>query len=97
MLTKRERVLRTAHFQETDRVPVYDILQNEALIQHYAGEAITPLNGYRVKGVAIGQTLDEAFHWSSTLEESCQIELATRIINEPFIEYRGMSGSYSKF
>ena len=46
---------------------------------------------------ATGQTLDEAFHWSSTLEESCQIELATKIINEPFIEYRGMSSSYSKF
>src|SRR5512139_674402 len=46
---------------------------------------------------AIGQTLDEAFHWSSTLEESCQIELAAKVINEPFIEYRGMSASYSKF
>src|SRR5512141_313124 len=46
---------------------------------------------------ATGQTLDEAFHWSSTLEESCQIELATKIINEPFIEYRGMSASYGKF
>jgi L-fuculose-phosphate aldolase len=46
---------------------------------------------------AIGQTLDEAFHWSSTLEESCQIELAVKIINEPFIEYRKMSEAYSKF
>ncbi|MBI5961901.1 MAG: class II aldolase/adducin family protein [Chloroflexi bacterium] len=46
---------------------------------------------------ATGQTLDEAFHWSSCLEESCQMELSAKIINEPFIEYRGMSGSYSKF
>jgi L-fuculose-phosphate aldolase len=46
---------------------------------------------------AIGQTLDEAFHWSSTLEESCQIELAVKIINEPFIEYRKMSEAYNKF
>ena len=46
---------------------------------------------------AIGQTLDEAFHWSSTLEESCQIELAAKLINEPFIEYRKMSEAYSKF
>jgi L-fuculose-phosphate aldolase len=46
---------------------------------------------------ATGQTLDEAFHWSSTLEESCQIELAVKQINEPFIEYRKMSESYSKF
>ena len=46
---------------------------------------------------AIGQTLDEAFHWSSTLEESCQIALAAKIINEPFIEYRGMTKDYSKW
>ena len=46
---------------------------------------------------ATGQTLDEAFHWSSTLEESCQMELAAKLINEPFIEYRGMSDSYKTF
>lgn len=46
---------------------------------------------------AIGQTLDEAFHWSSTLEESCQIALWTKLINEPFIEYRKMSEAYNKF
>jgi L-fuculose-phosphate aldolase len=46
---------------------------------------------------AIGQTLDEAFFWSSTLEEACQIMLYAKQINEPFIEYRKMSESYNKF
>ena len=46
---------------------------------------------------AIGQTLDEAFHWSSTLEESCQIALYAKLINEPFIEYRKMSDEYGKW
>jgi len=46
---------------------------------------------------ATGQTLDEAFFWSSTIEEACQIMLFTKQINEPFIEYRKMSESYSKF
>ena len=46
---------------------------------------------------ATGQTLDEAFFWSSTLEEACQIMLYARQINEPFIEYRKMSESYNKF
>ena len=46
---------------------------------------------------ATGQTLDEAFFWSSTLEEACQIMLYTKQINEPFIEYRKMSESYNKF
>jgi L-fuculose-phosphate aldolase len=46
---------------------------------------------------ATGQTLDEAFHWSSTLEESCQIALTAKLINEPFLEYRKMSESYNKW
>jgi L-fuculose-phosphate aldolase len=46
---------------------------------------------------ATGQTLDEAFFWSSTLEEACQIMLLSKQINEPFIEYRKMSESYNKF
>lgn len=46
---------------------------------------------------ATGQTLEEAFHWSSTLEESAQMELAAKLINEPFIEYRGMAEGYKTF
>jgi L-fuculose-phosphate aldolase len=46
---------------------------------------------------AIGQTLDEAFFWSSTLEEACDIILRAKTINEPFIEYRGMSEGYTKW
>src|SRR5512136_1047641 len=67
---------------------------------HKVAEALKNYKIIMLRGhgsFATGQTLDEAFHWSSTLEESCQIELATKIINEPFIEYRGMSTSYSKF
>ena len=43
---------------------------------------------------AIGQTLDEAFQWVSCLEESCQIILAAKAIDEPLIEYRRMSEEY---
>jgi L-fuculose-phosphate aldolase len=46
---------------------------------------------------ATGQTLDEAFHWSSTLEESCQIALYAKLINEPFIEYRKNAEGYNKW
>src|SRR5512145_1521785 len=46
---------------------------------------------------AIGQTLDEAFFWTSTLEEACQIAFYAKLIDEPFIEYRKMSESYNKF
>jgi L-fuculose-phosphate aldolase len=46
---------------------------------------------------ATGQTLDEAFQWTSSLEECCQIILAAKLIDEPFIEYRKMSEAYGKW
>jgi L-fuculose-phosphate aldolase len=68
-----------------------------------ANKVATALQNYKIimlrghGSFATGQTLDEAFFWSSTLEEACQIMLFTRQINEPFIEYRKMSESYNKF
>ncbi len=46
---------------------------------------------------ATGQTLDEAFQWTSVLEECCQIILAAKLVDEPFIEYRKMSADYEKW
>ena len=43
---------------------------------------------------SIGQTLEEAFQWVSCLEESCEIILAAKVINEPLVEYRKMSEEY---
>lgn len=68
-----------------------------------ANKVASTLEAYKVimlrghGSFAIGQTLDDAFFWSSTLEEVCQIILYTKILNEPFIEYRKMSDSYSKW
>src|SRR5512142_1696737 len=55
--------MRTLQFQETDRVPVYDIFQNDAIIEHYAAEILNGKrysveDGLRVKGFAIGRILD---------------------------------------
>ncbi len=46
---------------------------------------------------AAGQTLDEAFQWVSILEECSDIIAANKLIGEPLIEYRKMSGAYSKW
>jgi L-fuculose-phosphate aldolase len=46
---------------------------------------------------AIGQTLEEAFHWTSMLEEACDIIVETKIINEPMIPYRKMADQYGKW
>src|SRR5512139_98978 len=84
------------------RVPVVteEFASGTPQMAHKVAEALKDYKIIMLRGhgsFATGQTLDEAFHWSSTLEESCQIELAAKVINEPFIEYRGMSASYSKF
>jgi uroporphyrinogen decarboxylase len=58
LMAKRERVLRTARFEETDRVPLYDILQNDGVIEYYAGEKPTVENGDRTVALAVGRSLD---------------------------------------
>ena len=58
LLTKRERVLRTIRFEETDRVPLYDILQNDAIIEHYAGRPLRVEDGAETTAIAVGRTLD---------------------------------------
>ncbi len=68
-----------------------------------ANKVATALQQYKIimlrghGSFAIGQTLEEAFHWSSTLEEACQIAMYAKLINEPFIEYRKMSEAYNKW
>jgi L-fuculose-phosphate aldolase len=68
-----------------------------------AKKVATALQDYKIimlrghGSFAIGQTLDEAFFWTSTLEEACQIALYTKLIDEPFIEYRKMSDGYNKW
>jgi hypothetical protein len=57
-LTKRERVMRTIQLQETDRVPLYDLIQNDAVIEHYTGAKLTVENGFRNASYAIGCALD---------------------------------------
>jgi len=44
-----------------------------------------------------GQTLEEAFHWVSCLEESSDIILETHLLGEERIEFRRHSESYHKW
>jgi len=66
ILTKRERVLRTMACQETDRVPLYDLLFCDGAIEHFSGEKIPPRvdttqnrqTARRITGKAVGAFLD---------------------------------------
>lgn len=59
VMTKRERVEATLNLKETDRVPVYDILLNDAAIEHFGGQ-YAPMGeeGIKIKCKATAQMLD---------------------------------------
>lgn len=44
-----------------------------------------------------GQTLEEAYHWISALEEVSDIILKHKLLGEPMIEYRKHSDSYKNW
>ena len=46
---------------------------------------------------AIGQTLEEAYHWVSALEEVSDIILEQKLMGEEMIEYRKHSELYKKW
>jgi uroporphyrinogen decarboxylase len=58
-MSKRERVEAALNHQETDRVPVYDILVNDPLIEYFTGQ-VAPAGeeGLKVRGRAIAKSLD---------------------------------------
>ena len=65
-MTRRERVERTLACEETDRVPIYDLLRCDAAFAHFGGEPLPPLATDdatvgeldRIVGKAVGSFLD---------------------------------------
>ena len=70
-MTKRERVERTMACQETDRVPLYDLLFCNSAIEYFSGEHLPPLvddpqtftTVQRLTGKAIARFLDMTRAW----------------------------------
>ena len=70
-MTKRERVVRTMACQETDHIPLYDILLCNEAIEYFSGEKLPPLvNDYathqrvqRLTGNAVNRFLDMTRSW----------------------------------
>ena len=57
-MTKRERVSRFIRGLPVDRVPIFDLLRNDAAIEHFTGEKLTYENGQRLAVQATGIALD---------------------------------------
>lgn len=83
-MTKRERVERTMNFQETDRIPIYDLLRNDAAFEYFSGEKIPVLSKdpeteeklLRIVGKAINNLLDmtRSVGFGPVLEEDIEDE-----------------------
>jgi L-fuculose-phosphate aldolase len=71
--------------------------------QEMANAVSEALQGYKIimqRGhgcFSIGQTLEEAYHWVSTLEEVSDIIFEHQLLGEPLIEYRKHSDAYKKW
>lgn len=57
-MTKRERIEAVLNFEEPDRVPIYDLLRNDAAIEYYSGKCLNIDNGLEITCEAIGKALD---------------------------------------
>ncbi len=42
-MTKRERVERAMNLQETDKVPIYDLVRSDSFFEHFSGKKLPPL------------------------------------------------------
>jgi hypothetical protein len=61
-MTSKERSLRILGRRSVDRLPLCDLVANDAVIEHYAGEKLTVENGRRVVVKALDRFLD-ATRW----------------------------------
>lgn len=84
------------------KVPVVSV-EMASGSQEMAKAVSEALQGYKIimqRGhgcFAIGQTLEEAYHWVSTLEEVSDIIFEHELLGEKMIEYRKHSDSYKKW
>ena len=62
-MTKEERVLAALSREEPDRVPLYDLLDNLAVYEHYAGQKLTLENAEEVVPLALSRALDHTRIW----------------------------------
>jgi hypothetical protein len=62
-MTKEERVVCALSLEEPDRVPLYDLVDNKAIIEHYSGQELTLENAKDVIPAALSRVLDTTRVW----------------------------------
>lgn len=84
-MNKRERVERTMNFQETDRVPIYDLLRNDDAFEYFSGEKLPALSKdpetqeklLKIAGKAVSRFCDmtRSVGFGPVIEEDIEDEL----------------------
>jgi uroporphyrinogen decarboxylase len=62
-MTREERVICALSLKEPDRVPLYDLVDNKAIIEHYANRTLTLENARDVIPLALSRVLDTTRIW----------------------------------
>lgn len=62
-MTKEERVVCALSLEEPDRVPLYDLISNLRVLEHYAGQSITPQNADETVPLAVSRAVDITRVW----------------------------------
>jgi len=62
-MTKEERVVCALSLEEPDRVPIYDLVDNKTIIEHYSGQELTLENAPTVIPLALNHVLDTTRVW----------------------------------
>lgn len=99
-MTKRERVLRALEFQEVDRVPIYDIVDSNAIREHFGGARINEENAWLLEYSAVRSLCDATrmlcvpeFHPHRSVDEDgfvrCHGSDTTWIETRPFTDIEG--------
>jgi hypothetical protein len=62
-MSQEERVVCALSREEPDRVPLYDLVDNTAVIEHYAGQKLTLENAQDVIPLALSRVMDTTRVW----------------------------------
>lgn len=82
ILSKRERIELALNFKEADRVPIFDVLQNVAVIEHYSGEK---LEGYSFPIKTIGKAAQAFLDMTRGIEYFWPYEPHTTRFDDGFV------------
>lgn len=99
-LSARERVLKTLNFEEPDRVPISEFMQNIQVVEFYTGQKVTPDNYFDLSCKTLSDNVDMVENVVPMIPEGIRKEgdgfvfrdqwWTTAILERPFKDLKGL-------